>query len=90
MLDVLTQARLEAGGGNAITAMVSQKIGKNPAAHPEIGMRPAVGAFGFGQGQAHGAEQAQSAVFPGTGSHGARAYHGPQIAGQSMPCPKGG
>jgi hypothetical protein len=74
---VLTESGLETGGSNAITAVISEEIGEDLSAYPEIGVGAAVDALDFGQRQAHGAQQAQSSVFPGSGSHSREPIMGP-------------
>ena len=68
MFDVFAEARFEAGGDDAIATVILEEVCEYLAAHPEVGMRSAIDALGFRQAQAHGAQQAQSTVFPCSGS----------------------
>ena len=69
MFDVFAETRFEAGGDDAIATMIAQEVGEYLATHAEIRVGAAIGALGFRQAQAHGAQQAQSPVFPRSGSH---------------------
>jgi hypothetical protein len=51
VFDVLTESGLEARRSNPIATMISEEVGEYAAAHPEICVDTAVGAFRFWQCQ---------------------------------------
>jgi len=62
-VDVLSKRRLAADGHDAVSVMVLEKIGEDPAPYAEVGVITTDRALGFRKGQTDLAQFAQAAVF---------------------------